>query len=129
MNQEKKNKILIVEDDKFLTRILSLRLEKSGFEVEPSFDGEDALEKIKKEEPDLIVLDLILPKKDGFEVLEELKKIKKDKKIPVVILSNLGQDLDIERGLELGVVDYIVKTEVPLSEAIVRIKNNFRKNQ
>lgn len=126
MNRKKKNKILIVEDDRFLTKLLSLRLERNGFEVEASFDGEEALEKIKKQSPDLIVLDLILPKKDGFEVLEELKKINKGKKIPVLILSNLGQDLDVERGLKLGAVGYIVKTEIPLSQVIEKIKSYFK---
>lgn len=119
-------KVLIVEDDKFLNKILSLRLEKSGFEVETSFDGEEAMEKIKANQIDLIVLDLIIPKKDGFEILEEIKKIKKDRKIPTVILSNLGQESDVERGLALGAIDYIIKTETPLSEAIVKIKNHLK---
>ncbi len=123
MNKEKK-KILIAEDDKFLTKLLSLRLEKSDFEIISSFDGEEAIEKIKKENPDLIILDLILPKKDGFEVLEEMKKIGKEK-IPVIVLSNLGQDLDVEKALSLGAKDYIVKTEIPLSQAIEKIKNFF----
>ncbi|MFN3301575.1 MAG: response regulator transcription factor [Patescibacteria group bacterium] len=127
MNQQKKNKILIIEDDKFLAKLLVLRLERDGFEVVPSYDGEEAIEKIKKNGFDLIVLDLILPKKDGFEVLEEIKKIKKDKKIPIIILSNLGQYEDIKRGLALGAIDYIIKTEVPLSEAIIRIKNHLKR--
>lgn len=122
---EEKQKILIAEDDKFLAKLISLRLEKSDFEVILSFDGEETIEKIKKESPDLIVLDLILPKKDGFEVLEEVKRIGKEK-IPIIILSNLGQDLDVEKALELGAKDYIVKTEIPLSQAIEKIKSYLK---
>lgn len=127
MTQTRKSKILIIEDDRFLNKLLCLRLQKENVEVDASFDGEEALEKIKKNKPDLIVLDLILPKKDGFEVLEELKKTERDKKIPVLIISNLGQDLDVQRGLEFGAVDYIVKTEIPFGDAIAKIKSYLNK--
>ena len=89
--KEKKASILIIEDDKFLRELLFRKLEKSGFNISIVIDGEEALRKIKEEEYEIILLDLVLPGIDGFEILKEIKKNPKTSKTPVIILSNLGQ--------------------------------------
>jgi len=119
----KKLKILIVEDDGFLIQMYSSKLEMEGFEVMAVVDGEKALRVIKKECPDLILLDLLIPKKDGFEVLRELKQDKETKDIPVVVLSNLGQRDDINKCFKLGAEDYLIKAHFVPSEVITKIKS------
>src|SRR3989344_1064188 len=98
--------ILVVEDDKFLRELISQKLLKEGYAALEAVDGEDGIKKIKEEKPDLILLDLILPGIDGFEVLTKMKEDPELSKIPVIILSNLGQKEDVERGLKLGASDY-----------------------
>ncbi|MFA6255066.1 MAG: response regulator [Patescibacteria group bacterium] len=114
-------KVLVAEDDQFLSKAYSAKLKKSGFEVMLANDGEEVMQKVKTEKPDIILLDLIMPKKDGFEVLAELKKDEKLKKIPVVVLSNLGQEEDITRGKKLGAVGYLVKSNIPISAVVEKI--------
>ena len=114
--------ILIVEDDGFLVQMYAAKLEMEGFKVVAAIDGEKALRQVKKEVPDLILLDLLLPKKDGFQVLEELKKDSAVKDIPVVVLSNLGQKEDIDRCMLLGAKDYLIKAHFIPSEVIEKIK-------
>ncbi len=122
----KSNKILVAEDDKFLSKILVSKLKKSGFGVELAENGEEALEKMKEDKPDLILLDIIMPEKNGFEVLEDMRKNKNLKNVPVIILSNLGQQSDIEKGKKLGVVDYWVKANFSLNEVIQKVKENIK---
>ena len=117
-------KILVAEDDKFLVSAYKLKLTKAGFEVEVARDGQEATEKLHEFIPDLILLDLIMPIKDGFAVLAEIKSDDKWKKIPVIITSNLDQKTDINRGLELGAKDYMVKSDMTLDALISRI-NSF----
>lgn len=114
--------ILIVEDDKFLRELISQKLTKEQYNVSEATDGEEGIKKIKKEKPDLVLLDLILPGIDGFEVLAQMKEDQSVTKIPVIILSNLGQREDIERGLKLGAVDYLVKAHFTPGEIIEKIK-------
>ncbi len=110
-----KKKILIIEDDKFLLKLYSDELRREEFEVQGSLTGEEGLNKIFVEKPDLILLDLILPGKNGFEILSEIKLNPKIKNIPVILLTNLGQKSDIKRGLELGAAAYLVKTEFSIN--------------
>ncbi|HIC92609.1 MAG TPA: response regulator [Syntrophaceae bacterium] len=116
-------KILIVEDDKFLRELIVRKLKKEGYEIFEVVDGEEGLKKIKELKPDLVLLDLILPTIDGFEVLSKKKDDPEIKKIPVIILSNLGQKEDIEKGLRLGAVDYLVKASFTPQEIVQKIKN------
>lgn len=120
-------KILLIEDEEILGDVLKEKLEQEKFIVEWAADGEAGLERVKPFSPDLIVLDLILPKKDGFEVLKELKADSKLKTIPVVVLSNLGQDEEIKRALTLGAADYMVKAQHPINEVIEKIKKQLLK--
>jgi DNA-binding response OmpR family regulator len=116
-------KILIVEDDKFLRELMVRKLKNEGYEVLEAIDGEEGLKKIKEIKPDLVLLDLILPGIDGFEVLNQKKEDPKIAKIPVIILSNLGQREDVERGLRLGAMDYLVKANFTPQEIIQKVKN------
>jgi len=117
-----KKKILLIEDDLFLSKIFSNRLIAEGFEAIVALDGVEGLEKIKNSSFDLILLDLILPKKSGFEVLEEMRMNDELKKIPVVILTNLEQDVDIEKGKALGAVDYLIKANFSIKEVIDKVR-------
>jgi DNA-binding response OmpR family regulator len=117
-----KGKILIIEDDRFLRELMVRKLKMEDFEVMEAEDGGEGLKKIKEGKPDLVLLDLILPEMDGFEVLEEKRKEEKIKDIPVIILSNLGQKEEIDRGLQLGAKDYLVKAQFSPSEIIEKVK-------
>ena len=114
-------KILVVEDEQILLRALNVELLSQGFEVLSAKDGETGLRLINEEKPGLVLLDLILPKMHGFEVLKAIKSNEDTKEIPVIILSNLGQDSDIKKGLELGAVGYFVKASTDLSELSKKI--------
>jgi DNA-binding response OmpR family regulator len=114
--------ILIIEDDKFLRELITQKLIKEDFEVSEAVDGEEGIKKIKEEKPDLVLLDLILPGIDGFEVLSQMKKEPTLVPIPVIILSNLGQKDDVEKGLKMGAVDYLIKAHFTPGEIIDKIK-------
>ena len=115
-------KILIVEDEKALILVLQEKLAKLGFDVKIVSNGEDALSGMKKDKFDLVLLDLLLPKKNGFEVLEEMKSDPELTNVPVIVLSNLGEDEDIKRAVSLGVRDYFVKAQHPINEVVDKVK-------
>ncbi len=115
------NKILIVEDDDFLRGLIVKKLEKANYQAVVAVDGEEALPVAAQEKPCLILLDLMLPKKDGFEVLSDLKAREDLKNIPVVILTNLGQENDFEKGKRLGADDYFIKAQVNLDEIVDKV--------
>lgn len=117
------NKILIAEDDKFLVNAYRVKLTKSGFDVKIALDGEEVFEILKTFTPDIILLDLVMSKKDGFTVLEDLGKNEKYKGIPVLVASNLGQAEDIERAKKLGAKDFIVKSNMSLEDILTKIKS------
>ncbi len=115
-------KILIIEDDKFLRELIAQKLLKEGYDISEAIDGEEGIKKAKEGKPDLVLLDLILPGIDGFEVLSQMKSDSNAASIPVIILSNLGQKEDVEKGLKLGAVDYLIKAHFTPSEIIDKIK-------
>jgi len=115
--------ILVVEDDKFLRELMAQKLIKEGFKISEAVDGEEGLKKIKDKKPGLVLLDLILPGMDGFEVLAKMKEDPETSQTPVIILSNLGQREDVERGLKLGATDYLIKAHFTPGEIIEKIKN------
>jgi DNA-binding response OmpR family regulator len=114
-------KILVVEDDKFLRELISRKLKGENYEVVEAIDGEEGLKKARQDKPDVILLDLILPEMDGFEVLAKLKENSAVSAIPVIILSNLGEKEDVEKGLKLGAVDYLVKAHFTPGEIVEKI--------
>ncbi|MBI2577778.1 MAG: response regulator [Candidatus Wildermuthbacteria bacterium] len=118
-------KILIIEDEPLLLEILRKKMQEEGFSVISATDGESGLEKAKMESFDLILLDLILPAMTGFEVLEQLKSNPATKDITVIILSNLGQEEEVERGLKLGAALYFVKAEIGLGEVVKKVRETL----
>jgi len=123
MADNKQIKILPVEDDPFLLSMYSTKFELENFKVVSASDGEKGLELSKKENPDIILLDILMPKMNGFEVLEKLKDDSLTKNIPIILLTNLNQKNEIEKGLALGANDYLIKAHFMPSEVVSKIKN------
>lgn len=115
-------KILIVEDDAFLAGMYVTKLGLEHFNTDLATDGQAGLDKVKKFKPDIILLDILLPKLNGFDVLKELKKNELTKDIPVILLTNLGQKSDVLKGFELGAADYLIKAHFMPSEVVDKIK-------
>lgn len=118
-----KKKILIVEDEKAMARALELKLSHEGFEVLSVSDGEKALAALVQEKIDLILLDLVLPKLDGFSVLERL--LQQGSAIPVIVLTNLSQGEDEEKAKKLGAKAFFIKSNTPIAEIVARVKQFF----
>ncbi len=116
------NKILFIEDEESLQRAMGDMLSAKGFEIVKGTDGEAGVELAKKHLPDLILLDLILPKKNGFEVLSELKNDSVTKNIPIIVLTNLEGSADIEKALSLGATTYLVKANYDLDDILIKIE-------
>lgn len=121
-----KKKILIIEDDRSLQNALVEIINQEGFESESAFDGEEGLAKIRSYAPDLILLDIILPKKDGFEVLAEIKKDEALKKIPILILTNLEEMDNVQKALDLGATNYMVKSDFSLKDVMEKIRTTIK---
>ncbi|KKU52455.1 MAG: hypothetical protein A3A28_03585 [Candidatus Sungbacteria bacterium RIFCSPLOWO2_01_FULL_47_32] len=117
-----KKKILYIEDEPALQRALSAMLVREGFETLQALDGETGIRIAKEKKPDIVLLDLVLPRMNGFAVLQALKGDPETKDIPVLVLTNLEGVGDIEKVVEMGAVSYLVKTNYPLSELIEQIK-------
>ncbi|KKT57630.1 MAG: Two-component DNA-binding response regulator [Candidatus Giovannonibacteria bacterium GW2011_GWC2_44_9] len=116
-------KVLIVDDDVFLLDMYSIKFKESGFSVEIAKNGEDALAKAKSLNPDIILLDIVMPKMDGFDVLREIKQNNIAPNAVIFILTNLGQKEDVDRGLKLGANDYIVKAHFTPSEVVAKVRS------
>ncbi|HNZ86336.1 MAG TPA: response regulator [bacterium] len=119
---KEKIKILIAEDDSFLAQMYSEKLEKEGIEVILATNGVEAIDKMKIEMPDLLLLDLLMPKKNGFEVLQEKLSDEKIRDIPVIVLTNLSQKEDIKKCYDLGAREFMIKAYFIPSEIIDKIK-------
>src|SRR3989344_572236 len=124
MNEIKK--IVILEDDLALVTSLAQGLEAVGFEIYSAVDGETGLRTIAEKKPDLVILDIILPRKSGFEVMEALSADKELSKIPVMVLTNLESSQDVNRMMELGAKSFLVKTNYSLDEVLVKVKGFFK---
>jgi len=124
MPKNKNNKItlLIVEDDVFLADLYKTKFELEGFNILVAYDGEKGLDLAKKNRPALILLDLVLPKLSGFQVLESLKAESDYAAIPVILLTNLSQKSDVDKGLKMGADDYLIKAHFMPSEVVGKIK-------
>lgn len=120
-----KKRVLIAEDEKPIAKALHLKLSSSDYEAVVAKNGEEALAKLKEEHFDVLLLDLMMPIVDGFMVLERLKET--ENSIPVIILSNLSQEEDIQKAKELGAKDFFVKSNTPISEVVDYVKNALKK--
>jgi len=116
-----KTKILLIEDDKSLARLIKGAMDQTKFEITVALEADEGIDKAMMEKPAIIILDVLLPAKSGFACLREIKSNSKIKKIPVIILSNLGQAEEIRKALELGAADYIVKADFSIDEIIKKI--------
>jgi len=116
-------KVLIIEDDQFLAELITKKLDDEGFEVVYAADGEKGWQAIQKEKPGLILLDLLLPGIDGFEVMENVKKDTELSKIPIIIISNYGQESKIQRAMSLGAKDYLVKANFTTGEIADKVRS------
>jgi two-component system, OmpR family, alkaline phosphatase synthesis response regulator PhoP len=121
-----KKKILIIEDEATLHKSLADFLEAEDFEVAGAFDGEKGVEMAKSGQPDLILLDIVLPKKDGYEVLDDLKKDENTKKIPIILLTNLESTENIQKAFEKGINTYLVKSDYKLEDISRKIKETLK---
>lgn len=122
MTDQKSLKILLVEDDSFLASVYATKFELEGFTVLHAPDGEAGLKLAEKNMPDIILLDILMPKMDGFEMLRRLKLDPNLMRIPVVMLTNLGQKEDVERCLKEGAVDYLIKAHFVPGEAVKKVR-------
>ena len=121
-------KILIIEDDKFLRELMVRKFDtEKDFEINTAVDGESGLRAMKEEKPDLVLLDLILPGIGGFDILSKMKEDVILSGIPVIILSNLGRQDDVEKGLSLGAVDYMVKAHFTPNEIVAKVRQVLSK--
>jgi len=119
---DKKAKIMVVEDEEILLTALKEELTGGGYEVEGAVDGEDGLAKVKTFKPQLILLDLVMPKMDGMEMLQKLKADAETRDVPVVILTNLSDYERISEALSLGAMDYLVKANYKLEDLLEKVK-------
>lgn len=115
----------MIEDEELIIKLLGKKLASIGYEVSLAMDGQEGLEKMKKIRPDLVLLDIIMPRKGGFEVMEEMRKDPGLAKIPVIIISNSGQPLELDRAKKLGAADWLVKTEFDPKEVVNKIKKHI----
>ena len=121
-NVQNQKTVLVVEDDLFLSNLLKTRLERAGINVLRASDGEEAVNVLSTAKPDLVMLDIIIPKKSGFEVLEGMREDPSQKDIPVIIVFNLGQEGDIQRGKSLGVIAYFIKAQISIDDILSKVK-------
>jgi len=118
-------KVLVVEDEQLIADLLQKKLIKEGYYAFAAGDGEAALQQIREERPDIVLLDIVLPRMNGFEVLAELRKDEELRKIPVIIISNSGQQAEIEKAKEVGVRDWLVKTEFDPKEVLEKVQKQI----
>ena len=121
-------KIVFIEDETTLQKMLSAALEEAGFSVTIASDGEAGLAAVRAEKPNLVLLDLILPRRSGFDVLKELKETEETKDIPVIVLTNLESPADVDRAIELGATTYLVKANYDLSDIVKKVKMAMETN-
>jgi DNA-binding response OmpR family regulator len=120
---ENQKSVLIIEDDIHISKVYEIQIKKEGFLAIIARDGEEAIRILENETPDLIILDLMIPKKDGFAVLQEIRKNSKFSELPVLVISNLGQKSDEIRAMDLGATEYLIKIDHPIQELINKIKS------
>ncbi|MFA5086993.1 MAG: response regulator [Candidatus Paceibacterota bacterium] len=115
-------KVLLIEDDKLLRDLLAKKLINNGYVVETAADGEDGMKAMRLNTPNLVLLDIIMPRKSGFEVMKEMRADEMLKDIPIIIVSNSGQPVELDKAKEMGVIDWIIKTEFNPQEVLQKVK-------
>jgi len=120
-------KILLIEDEEIMVNLLQRKLTQEGYEISVARDGEEGLKLIREAVPDLVLLDIIMPKKGGFEVMEVMQKDKNLKNIPVIIISNSGQPVELDRAKELGAKDWLIKTDFDPQEVLDKVVKQIGK--
>jgi len=123
---DKKYKVMVVEDDDSITQVYNFKLKAEGIDSIVAKDGEEAVAKVISEKPDLILLDLMLPKKDGFWVLEQVRKNPASMVTPIIVISNIWEQSDKEKALVLGANEFLVKVDVSIPQIIEKIKENLK---
>ncbi len=118
-------KILILEDEIIISDLLAKKLSFEGYSVKTAQNGKQGMDLMTQETPDLVLTDVIMPEKNGFTVIEEMKQNEMLKNVPIIIISNSGQPVEIDRAKELGVSDWIIKTEFDVQEIIKKVKNKI----
>ncbi len=118
-------KILIIEDDRYISKMYQLKLSLDGFDVQVSENGRSGIEKAKEFRPDIILTDILMPEMDGFDVIKAIKGDAEMTTTPILIMSNLGQEDHIKKGLELGALGYIVKSQITPSKVVEKIKETL----
>ena len=121
-------KILLVEDDQILAKLYQTKFQREDFDIQLAFDGEEGLEKMKSFNPDLIILDLIMPKVDGFTFLMKLKDDQglSARKTPILVLSNLGQESDVKKAMNMGASNFFIKADVSLSQMVEMVRKYLK---
>lgn len=123
---EKKYNILLIEDEEMLANMYETKFKNEGFDIRKALDGETGLKMAAEAKPDIILLDIIMPKLDGFSVLKKIKENDKLKNVPVILLTNLGQDEDIKKGQTLGATGYLVKANLTPIEVVNKVKEYLK---
>lgn len=121
MESQKLIKVLIIEDEVSLLDVLQKKLEKEGYQVFAAYDGEEGLRQMEAVKPDVVLLDIVMPRINGMEVLQKMQQSKSMSQIPVLIISNSGEPVEIDRALKLGAKDYIIKTEFDPQEVLEKM--------
>ncbi|MBU0613029.1 response regulator [Patescibacteria group bacterium] len=122
-----KQKILLIEDDKMLLEMYTAKFTREGFDIKTAENGSDGLKAAREMKPDMVLLDIIMPKLDGFATLKEIRKDENIKDVPVILLTNLGQDQDIQKGKDLGADDYFVKANHTPTEIVEKVQELLKK--
>ncbi|MDO8524170.1 MAG: response regulator [bacterium] len=120
-------KILILEDEVIILELLTKKLQREGYEVKTAQNGKEGLAMMEKEVPDLVLTDVIMPEKDGFDVILEMKQNELLKNVPIIIISNSGQPVEIDRAKELGVDDWVIKTDFDPQEIVQKVQQVLAK--
>lgn len=120
VSQQKK--VLLIDDDPFIVDIYALKFKQEGFNIEIAQDGKTGMKKIEEFQPDIVLLDIVMPQKDGFDILKDLRENSAFRKVKIILLTNLGQKEDVERGTKLGADDYIIKAHFTPSEVVEKVK-------
>ncbi len=125
MFKDKPKKILLIEDEELIITLLQRKLEKEGYKVSVARNGVEGMEKMREDKPDLILLDIVMPRMGGFEVMGEMRKEKELRVIPIIIISNSGQPVELDRAKKMGVRDWLIKTEFDPKEVLSKVRKQI----